>query len=262
MPCLEMYAMSKDLEWVFGTHAILNLLEKRPDQISRLLIAVNRSDKSRLKIEELALAQGVVIEQAETRQLDQLVSGVHQGVVALCASGFGLMSEKELYHAVQHASGLPLPLVLDGVTDPHNLGACLRTADAAGVDAVIVPKNKSAPINATVRKVACGAAEVVPVVTVTNLVRCLQTLKSAGVWIVGSDGEAHETFFSENVTGALAVVMGSEGSGLRRLTRESCDYLLSIPMSGELSSLNVSVATGVALFEVVRQRNLVKVISS
>jgi 23S rRNA (guanosine2251-2'-O)-methyltransferase len=256
-----MYAMNKELEWVFGVHAILNLLEKRPEQISRLLIAVSRSERFRLKIEELALAQGVAFERVEVRQLDQLVSGVHQGVAALCASGFGLMSEKELYHSVQNAPGLPLLLVLDGVTDPHNLGACLRTADAAGVDAVIVPKNKSAPMNATVRKVACGAAEVVPVVAVTNLVRCLQTLQSAGVWIVGADGEAQETFFSENLTGALAVVMGSEGSGLRRLTRESCDYLLSIPMSGELSSLNVSVATGVALFEVVRQRNSPKVSS-
>lgn len=253
--------MNKELEWVFGIHAILNLLEKRPGQISRLLIAVNRSDKSRLKIEEKALAQGVAFEKTEVRQLDQLVSGVHQGVAALCTSDFGLMSEKEFYHSVQNPSGLPLFLVLDGVTDPHNLGACLRTADAAGVDAVIVAKNKSAPINATVRKVACGAAEVVPVVAVTNLVRCLQTLKSAGVWIVGADGEARETFFGENISGPLAVVMGSEGSGLRRLTRESCDYLLSIPMSGELNSLNVSVATGVALFEVVRQRSLVKAVS-
>ena len=258
---MEIYAMNKELEWVFGIHAIFNLLEKRPDQISRLLIAVNGSDKSRLKIEELALAQGVAFEKTELRQLDQLVAGVHQGVAALCTSGFGLMSEKELYYSLQNSSGLPLFLVLDGVTDPHNLGACLRTADAAGVDAVIVPKNKSAPINATVRKVACGAAEVVPVVSVTNLVRCLQTLKSAGVWIVGADGEARETFFSENISGPLAVVMGSEGSGLRRLTRESCDYLLSIPMSGELNSLNVSVATGVALFEVVRQRSLSKVVS-
>jgi 23S rRNA (guanosine2251-2'-O)-methyltransferase len=230
-----MCVMNKDLEWVFGIHAILNLLEKRPDQISRLLITSNRSDNSRLKVEELALAQGIAFERVEARQLDQLVSGVHQGVAALCTSGFGLMSEKELYHLVQNAPGSPLLLILDGVTDPHNLGACLRTADAAGVDAVIVPKNKSAPINATVRKVACGAAEVMPVVAVVNLVRCLKS---------------------------LAVVMGSEGSGLRRLTRESCDYLLSIPMSGELSSLNVSVATGVALFEVVRKRSLAEDVSS
>ncbi len=253
--------MNKDLEWVFGIHAILNLLKKRPDQISRLLITSNRSDNSRLKVEELALAQGIAFEKVETRQLDQLVTGVHQGVAALCKSGFGLMSEKELYHLVQNAHGSLLLLILDGVTDPHNLGACLRTADAAGVDAVIVPKNKSAPINATVRKVACGAAEVVPVVAVVNLVRCLQALKGAGVWIVGADGDARETFFSENLSGPLAVVMGSEGSGLRRLTRESCDYLLSIPMSGELSSLNVSVATGVALFEVVRKRSLAKDVS-
>ena len=254
--------MNKDLEWVFGIHAILNLLEKRPDQISRLLITSNRSDNSRLKVEELAMAQGIAFERVEARQLEQLVSGVHQGVAALCTSGFGLMSEKELYHLVQNAPGSPLLLILDGVTDPHNLGACLRTADAAGVDAVIVPKNKSAPINATVRKVACGAAEVMPVVAVVNLVRCLQSLKSAGVWIVGADGDARETFFSEDLSGPLAVVMGSEGSGLRRLTRESCDYLLSIPMSGELSSLNVSVATGVALFEVVRKRSLAEDVSS
>ena len=147
-----------------------------------------------------------------------------------------------------------LLLVLDGVTDPHNLGACLRSADAAGVDAVIVPKDKSADLNATVRKVACGAAEVIPFVRVTNLARTLEGLKQRGVWLYGTAGEAENTIYNSDLTGSLAIVMGAEGAGLRRLTRETCDHLVKLPMAGSVSSLNVSVATGVCLFEVVRQR--------
>ena len=145
-------------------------------------------------------------------------------------------------------------LVLDGVTDPHNLGACLRTADAAGALAVIVPKDKSATLNATARKVACGAAEVVPLVAVTNLARTLEKLQKRGVWIVGTAGEASQELYSQDLSGPIALVMGAEGKGMRRLTHEHCDYLVRLPMAGSVSSLNVSVATGVCLFEALRQR--------
>ena len=145
--------------------------------------------------------------------------------------------------------------MLDGVTDPHNLGACLRSADAAGVDAVIVPKDRSADLTPTVRKVACGAAEVVPFVRVTNLSRALAALKERGIWVYGAAGEAEKTIYDSDLHGPMALVMGAEGSGLRRLTRENCDFLVKLPMAGLVSSLNVSVATGVCLFEAVRQRN-------
>lgn len=148
----------------------------------------------------------------------------------------------------------PLLLILDDVTDPHNLGACMRTADAAGVHAVIVPKDRSVSITETVRRVACGAAEKVPFVRVTNLARTMTQLKEAGIWLVGTADEARANLYGADLTGPLALVMGSEGSGLRRLTREHCDFLVSIPMAGSVESLNVSVATGVCLFEAVRQR--------
>ena len=150
--------------------------------------------------------------------------------------------------------GPPFLLVLDGVQDPHNLGACLRSADAAGVHAVIVPKDRSAGLTATVRKVACGAAETVPLLAVTNLARTLRTLQDAGVWLFGAAGEAEKSIYDIDLKGPLALVMGNEGSGLRRLTREHCDELFAIPMVGTVESLNVSVATGVALFEAGRQR--------
>jgi len=146
-------------------------------------------------------------------------------------------------------------LVLDGVTDPHNLGACLRSAEAAGVQFVIVPKDNSASLTPTVVKVACGAAEVLPLVRVTNLSRTLEWLQSQGVWLVGAAGEAEQDHYQMNLTGPLAIVMGAEGKGLRRLTRERCDSLIRIPMMGEVSSLNVSVASGICLFEALRQRS-------
>jgi 23S rRNA (guanosine2251-2'-O)-methyltransferase len=148
----------------------------------------------------------------------------------------------------------PFLLVLDGVTDPHNLGACLRSADAAGVHAVIVPRDRSAQLNATAKKVACGAAENVPLIRVTNLARTLRLLQEMNVWVVGTAGEADHTLYQSKMTGPMALVMGAEGEGMRRLTREHCDELISIPMAGTVSSLNVSVATGICLFEAVRQR--------
>ncbi len=147
-------------------------------------------------------------------------------------------------------------MVLDEITDPHNLGACLRSAGAAGVHAVIIPRDRSANLNATVRKVASGAAETVNLVVVTNLARCLQQLKERGIWLVGTDANAEKSLYEQELAGPLALVMGSEGRGLRRLTREKCDFLVSIPMAGAVSSLNVSVATGILLFEAIRQRHI------
>jgi len=148
-------------------------------------------------------------------------------------------------------------LILDSVTDPHNLGACLRSADAAGVHAVIVPKDKSAPLNATAKKVACGAAEHVPVIRVTNLARTMKWLQNFGIWITGAAGEAEQDIYQTDLKGSMALAMGAEGSGLRRLTREHCDQLTKIPMVGSVSSLNVSVASGICLFEALRQRSVV-----
>jgi 23S rRNA (guanosine2251-2'-O)-methyltransferase len=247
--------MSKQQEWVWGIHAVGELLRQRAPQVLKLVVLAGRSDERVNELRALALAAGLSVEEADRKQLDRLAEGNHQGALALCDVNYGVRSEKQLVAALDELSErAPLILVLDGITDPHNFGACLRSADAAGVDAVIVPKDKSAPLNATVRKVACGAAETVPVYAVTNLARALEALKQRGIWLAGLAGEATVSLSQQDLTGPLALVMGSEGEGLRRLTREACDYLISIPMAGSVSSLNVSVATGVTLFEAVRQR--------
>ena len=206
----------------------------------------------------LARNQGVSISQAEKPDLDGRVSGRHQGVVAVLHAGasadaIGMMAEGELIDRVTQ-SAEALLLILDGVTDPHNLGACLRSADAAGVTAVVFPKDKSADVNDVARKVASGAAEAVPWVRVTNLARTIESLQQAGVWVIGTDGDAETTLYDQDLTGPCALVLGSEGSGMRRLTRERCDFVVRLPMSGSVSSLNVSVAAGGCLFEAVRQR--------
>ncbi len=248
--------MSKQQEWVWGIHAVGELLRQRAPQVLKLLILAGRSDERINELRALALAAGLTVEEVDRKQLDKLAEGNHQGALALCEVNYGVRSEKQLAVALDSlASQAPLILILDGITDPHNFGACLRSADAAGVAAVIVPKDKSAPLNATVRKVACGAAETVPIYAVTNLARTLETLKQRGIWLAGLAGEAKVSLSQQDLTGPLAIAMGSEGEGLRRLTREACDYLISIPMAGSVSSLNVSVATGVTLFEAVRQRN-------
>lgn len=189
-----------------------------------------------------------------TRQvLDKRVSGNHQGIVVevkrSSAAQVSLSSVLEASH-----ENLPLFLVLDSVQDPHNLGACIRTAVAAGVTAVIIPKDRAASVNETVRKVASGGVEGMTIITVTNLVRALQELKQAGVWLVGTTGEAQQTIYDVDMTSAIAIVMGGEEKGLRQLVAKECDYLASIPLLGEIESLNVSVAAGISLYEVIRQR--------
>ena len=185
--------------------------------------------------------------------LDALASGRHQGVAALC-EGAGVQDENYLFALLQELDEPPFLLVLDGVTDPHNLGACMRSADAAGVQTVIVPKDNAVGVTPTVQKVACGAAETVPLVVVTNLSRTLKQLQDQGLWIVGTAGEAEQLVYDVDLKGPMALVMGAEEKGLRRLTRENCDLLVKLPMAGVVSSLNVSVATGICLFEAVRQR--------
>ncbi|MEM8563244.1 MAG: 23S rRNA (guanosine(2251)-2'-O)-methyltransferase RlmB [Pseudomonadota bacterium] len=249
-------------DYVYGIHAVDGVLRQNPKSVQRLWAQQGRDDKRITALLELAQNQGVPVARETKRVLDDMVSGRHQGVVAevfaepeqLEDGQANLWSEKQLMDYVAASEAPLLLLVLDGVTDPHNLGACLRSADAAGVDAVIVPRDKSAALNAVSRKVACGAAEVVPFVRVTNLSRTLKGLKSAGVWLFGTAGESEQSIYDSDLTGSMALVMGAEGSGLRRLTREQCDMLVHLPMAGTVSSLNVSVATGICLFEVQRQR--------
>lgn len=240
-------------ERVYGVHAVEALLRHHPKRVKQLWLAEGRQDPRVQALVQLAGAARVPVGQRERRELDEWAEGVHQGVVAE-VSPSQVWGENFLEELLARKESVPLLLVLDGVTDPHNLGACLRTADAAGVQAVIVPKDKSATLNATVRKVACGAAEVIPLVAVTNLARTLEKLQQQGLWIVGTAGEATQEIYDLDLRGPTVLVMGAEGSGMRRLTREHCDYLAKLPMGGSVSSLNVSVATGVCLFEAVRQR--------
>lgn len=244
-----------DLERVYGVHAVEALLRHHPRRVKQLWLAEGRQDPRIQGVLELARQARVPVGQRERRELDEWAEGVHQGVVAE-VSPSQVWGEAMLDELLDRCEGPPLLLVLDGVTDPHNLGACLRTADAAGVQAVIVPKDKSATLNATVRKVACGAAEVVPLVAVTNLARTLEKLCQRGLWTVGTAGEVEQELYGLDLRGPTVLIMGAEGKGMRRLTREHCDYLVRLPMAGSVSSLNVSVATGVCLFEAVRQRRL------
>lgn len=243
------------LEKIYGLHAVEALLRHHPKRVKQVWLAEGRGDPRAQVLFELAAQARVSVGQCERREMDAWVEGVHQGVVAE-VSPSQVWGEAMLDELLDRAEGPPLLLVLDGVTDPHNLGACLRTADAAGALAVIVPKDKSATLNATVRKVACGAAEVIPLVAVTNLARTLEKLQQKGLWIVGTAGEAEQSLYEQDLTGPIVLVMGAEGRGMRRLTREHCDYLVRLPMAGSVSSLNVSVATGVCLFEALRQRGL------
>jgi len=244
----------KERERIHGIHAVAALLKRSPERVESLAVLRGRRDR---RIEELlaaARAGGVAVRELAREELDRLAPGVNQGVVAEVRAAAAL-DERFLFDELLPAlPGPALLLVLDGVTDPHNLGACLRSADAFGAHAVIVPRDNSAPLNATARKVASGAADVVPLVSVTNLARTLRALQEAGVWIVGAAGEATQAITAVDLRGAVALVMGAEGSGMRRLTREHCDHLASIPLCGEVESLNVSVATGVFLYEARRQR--------
>ncbi|AEX23335.1 MULTISPECIES: 23S rRNA (guanosine(2251)-2'-O)-methyltransferase RlmB [Vibrio] len=243
--------MSND--FIYGIHAVKAVLEREPERFIEAYVLKGRQDDRLMPILNDLQVCGVSIQQMTRKTLDDKAQGAnHQGIIARVKAAKQLNENDIDAILAQHES--PLLLVLDGVTDPHNLGACLRNADAAGVAAIIVPKDRSAPMNATVSKVACGAAEVVPLIRVTNLARTMRTLQEQGIWFVGTAGEATHDIYQAKLTGPLAIVMGAEGDGMRRLTRETCDDLIKIPMAGSVSSLNVSVASGICLFEAVRQR--------
>jgi 23S rRNA (guanosine2251-2'-O)-methyltransferase len=245
-------------DYLYGLHAVQSTLERSPEAVLELWVDAKRHDKRMAGILELAESAGVTFHLVDKRELDKKVpDGRHQGVVAKAAAP-KVYSEPELGALLDRLETIPFLLILDGVTDPHNLGACLRSADAAGVQAVIAPKDRAASLTPIAIKVSSGAAQTVPFVQVTNLARCLRDLKERGIWLVGLDGYAEQTLHETDLKGPLAIVMGAEGQGLRRLSKEHCDFLVKIPMAGTVESLNVSVATGVCLFEALRQRSAVK----
>ncbi|MEO8400718.1 MAG: 23S rRNA (guanosine(2251)-2'-O)-methyltransferase RlmB [Gammaproteobacteria bacterium] len=244
----------KEKSLVFGLHAVQAILTTQPKRIERLIILKERHDQKIQNLLDLAKQNHIKIELVPRHELDRIADQEnHQGVIAFCQRAKNL-SESDLETLLDAIKGPVLLLILDGIQDPHNLGACLRSADAAGVHAVIAPRDKSVGLTPTVSKVASGAAESVPFIQVTNLARTLRMLQDRNIWIYGAAGEADKTLYQSDLKGSIAVVLGAEGAGLRRLTRDHCDQLLKIPMHGSVSSLNVSVATGIFLFEAVRQR--------
>jgi 23S rRNA (guanosine2251-2'-O)-methyltransferase len=237
---------------VIGIHAVSRRLQQAPEQCVELICADKRNPRL-LQLIDQARQAGIVVRIEDRAHLTQL-SGTskHQGCLLQTLDSAPLMDFQQCLQAIGPQS---LLLVLDGIQDPHNLGACLRTADACGVDAVIIPRDRAVKVNATVRKVAAGGAESVPVIEVTNITRSLKDLQQAGVWIFGTSGSAADSLYDHEFNGPVALVMGAEGSGLRRLTMASCDHLLKLPMHGQVESLNVSVATGVCLYEILRSRS-------
>ncbi|UDM17144.1 23S rRNA (guanosine(2251)-2'-O)-methyltransferase RlmB [Vogesella sp. XCS3] len=239
---------------IHGFHAVNARLWQNPKSVLEIFLAGGRQDARAQAVLDKAAGESVKAHIVDKARLDSLTGNArHQGVVAMIDANQNFVT---LDDVLENLSEPPLLLILDGVTDPHNLGACLRVADAMGAHAVIAPKDRSATLNATVSKVACGAAEVMPYITVTNLARTLRDLKDAGVWIAGTTMEADTDLYHFDASGPLAWVMGAEGEGMRRLTREHCDVLVSIPMFGTVESLNVSVSSGMVLSESRRQRVL------
>ncbi len=241
-------------ELIYGIHAVSAVLKSNLRQVKKLLASEERADQRIQPLLQLAKQKNIPVEKLSLKKLNlQLGDVAHQGIAAM-AGPMPEYSEKDVLSLLAKSNQPCHILILDGVTDPHNLGACLRSANAAGVDFVIIPRDKSASITAAVSKVASGAAECTPLVSVTNLVRTMEVLKQEGVWFYGAAGEADCSLYQLDLKGSVAIVLGAEGDGLRRLTRDRCDGLFSIPMLGSVESLNVSVATGIALYEVMRQR--------
>lgn len=245
-------------ELIWGIHVIQSLLSTSPERILELYILESRKDQRIDALKELAKQSGVALHSVSKKYFQSLgLEVVHQGVVAKIRPQV-VRTEHDLMEIIKDSfekkATPPLLLVLDHLEDPHNLGACLRTADAAGVQAVIIPKSGAVNITPGVRKSASGAAETVPCFEVSNLVRCLEALKKEGIWIIGATGNTTQTIFEADLRGPIALVLGSENKGLRRLTAESCDILVRIPMVGTVESLNVSVAAGICLYEAFRQR--------
>lgn len=245
--------MAEDSRLIHGFHAVIAKLRHDPEGVREIFLAAGRHDNRARDLVELAETRGVRVVSADTARLDSLAKGErHQGIVARVSA---LQRHITLDDVLDNLAEPALLLVLDGVTDPHNLGACLRVADAAGAHAVVAPKDRACGLNATAIKVASGAADTVPYVVVTNLARSLREIKERGIWTIGAAGEASKDLYGIEQKGATAWVLGAEGEGLRRLTRETCDQLARIPMYGAVESLNVSVASGICLFEARRQRS-------
>ena len=243
-----------DTRQLFGFHAVIARLRAQPQSVRDLYVGNARHDRRVRELIERAEAAGVAVHAVDDARLAALAGNdKHQGVVAVVAGG---LLHRTLDDVMENLAEPPLLLVLDGVTDPHNLGACLRSADSFGVHAVIVPKDRAVGVNATVAKAASGAADTVPVITVTNLARTLRDLKQHGVWVLGAEAGGDESLFDADLSGPIAWVLCAEGTGLRRLTRELCDRIVSIPRLGTVESLNVSVAAGICLFATRRQRTL------
>lgn len=239
---------------IYGIHAVQTAVTRTPQSVLEVWFDANRADKRMVEIQNQVRKNGLILHEVPRQELDHLLPGVnHQGVIAHCNMPSAL-TEAELFSLVDHLNKPALLLILDGVQDPHNLGACVRSADGVGVDAVIIPKDKSVGITPVVAKVASGALNNVPVVQVTNLARTMEQLKKAGIWIVGMDDKGDQTLFQVDLTSPVAIALGAEGSGLRRLTKEKCDFLVKLPMLGVVESLNVSVASGICLYEALRQR--------
>lgn len=241
----------KDPLMVYGKQVVSVLLENDPERVAKLLVADNKVGKS---FASLAKSNRIAVERTQSKKLDD-VSGneLHQGVIALL-KGWPYADEKDLYNIVDNSETNVNLLVLDNIQDPHNLGACLRTADAAGVDAVIISKDNSSKLTSIVAKVSCGAVFTVPVFRVTNLSRSMAKLQDLGVWFVGTDLDAEGSIDKVDLTGNIGIVMGAEGEGMRELTKKHCDFFCKLPMLGAVQSLNVSVTTGICLYEVLRQR--------
>lgn len=251
--------MSAKKDVIYGINAVQDLIIHNAKLIEALYVDQSRDDKRIASLKKNADRNSLRYRilpskafEAEIQQYESIKPSLHQGVFALARS-LESKDENFLKKLVDNTSS-PLLLVLDGITDPHNLGACLRSANAAGAVAVVVPKDKAVGLTAVVRKVASGAAEVTPLVVVTNLARTLKAIQQQGVWVMGAAGEADSTLYDLDLKGGIAIVIGSEGEGLRRLTRENCDNLFKIPMVGTVESLNASVAAAVSLFEAKRQR--------
>lgn len=239
---------------IIGFHAVNARLWQNPDSIIELYVLEGKHDARMRDVLNKAEAENVRVISADQARLDTLSKHArHQGVVGFIDASRQHVGIEDV---LENLNEPPLLLILDGITDPHNLGACLRVADVMGVHAVIAPKDKSVGLNATVSKVACGAAETVPYITVTNLARTIRELKQRGIWIIGTDMNGNDDLYHFTAPEAVAWVMGAEGNGMRRLTRDLCDTLVSIPMFGTVESLNVSVSTGIVLSETRRQRIL------
>jgi 23S rRNA (guanosine2251-2'-O)-methyltransferase len=248
-------AISTHRELIYGHHAVAAALRNDPARVLEIRFAKGARPQGNLaRILDEARRIGLPIHTVSREELDALVpEGAHQGIIAWQKPARA-RSDVDLDELLKGIKGPPLLLILDGVQDPHNLGACLRSADAAGAHAVIAPRDRAVGLTPVVRKVASGAAENMPFIQVTNLARTLRHLKEQGIWLAGADGTAEQDIYHADLSGPLALILGAEGEGLRRLTREHCDFLVRIPMAGSVESLNVSVAAGVCLFEAVRQR--------